>query len=185
MPVTPSELSAVASAAASATTAAVADRMRYSMADAQPTTSGTAVDFVGIPSWAKRLTIGFDAVSTGGVNVVMVQLGTVAGVLSTGYIGSAVQMSPGATPTGASTNTGILLSGNNSSADTRYGHMLLTKLSGDMWVGSSVSPLGNVTSVGLGGGKVNLPGVLDRIRVTTFGGTDVFDGGNVSLIIEG
>ena len=35
-----------------------------------------------------------------------------------------------------------------------------------------------------GGGNVTLSGTLDRIRLTTTNGTDVFDGGSVNIVYE-
>lgn len=157
---------------------------------AKNTTSGTFVDFspsdsTGIPPWARKITVIFDGVSLSGVNVLMVQLGSSAGFLTSGYVSTGAQTSNAATPTAVSISTGLAVSGNNSPSDTRYGHMILTKTDGDLWIASSVSPLGNTTSVGTGGGRISLSGVLDRLRITSFGGTDTFDGGNVSLLIEG
>ena len=37
---------------------------------AKPSTSGTTVDFTGIPSWVKRITVMFSGVSTSGANII-------------------------------------------------------------------------------------------------------------------
>ena len=58
---------------------------KLTLATAQNTTSGTAIDFTGIPSWAKQITIAFDGVSTTGVNGYLVQIGTSGGIETTGY----------------------------------------------------------------------------------------------------
>ena len=52
---------------------------------AQASTSGTAIDFTGIPSWVKRVTVMFNGVSTNGTSLVQIQLGTSGGVEATGY----------------------------------------------------------------------------------------------------
>jgi hypothetical protein len=162
---------------------------KYLVRGPKSTTSGTSVEFssadsTGIPSWARKLTLVFDGVSTNGVNVLMVQLGTASGWVTTGYM-STVGQTSSATAAAIQLTTGIGLSGNNSAADLRYGHMLLTTITNNRWIASSVSPLGNVASIGYGGGQIVMPSTVDRLRITTFGQTDAFDAGSVSLVIEG
>ena len=52
--------------------------------------SGTSVDFTGIPSTAKRVTVLFTGLSlnTGGVNPITLRLGTSGGIQASGYTGS-------------------------------------------------------------------------------------------------
>lgn len=162
----------------------VVNRFRYQATSEVATTSGASADFLTLPLWAKKITITFDGVSTNGANILAIQLGTSSGLVTTGYLSAAGQTSAASVSTNFYSG-GLLLSQNNSSSDLRFGHMLLTKNSSNTWIASSVSPLGNVGSVGYGGGRINLPGVLDRIRITTVGGTDIFDAGSVFLLIEG
>jgi hypothetical protein len=35
-----------------------------------------------------------------------------------------------------------------------------------------------------GGGSVTLSGTLDRVRITTVGGTDTFDAGSINILYE-
>jgi hypothetical protein len=49
--------------------------------------TGTAIDFTGIPSWAKRITVMFSGVSTNGSSILQIQLGDSGGVETTGYVG--------------------------------------------------------------------------------------------------
>jgi len=53
------------------------------------TVSGTSVDFTGIPSWVKRITVMFIGVSTSGTSNILVQLGDSGGVETTGYVSQA------------------------------------------------------------------------------------------------
>ena len=50
----------------------------------QNTTSGTSIDFTGIPSWVKRLTVAFRGVSTNGSSNLLVQIGS-GSVQTSGY----------------------------------------------------------------------------------------------------
>ena len=45
--------------------------------------SGTSVDFTGLPSWIKRITVMFQGVSTSGTSNLVVRAGTSAGIDST------------------------------------------------------------------------------------------------------
>jgi len=51
-------------------------------------TSGTSIDFTGIPSWVKRITVMFNGVSTNGSSDNLVQIGS-GSVETTGYSSSA------------------------------------------------------------------------------------------------
>ena len=53
-------------------------------------TSGTAIDFTGIPSWVRRVTVMFSGVSTNGTSNVQVQIGSGSFVTS-GYSSSTAQ----------------------------------------------------------------------------------------------
>lgn len=56
---------------------------------AQATTSGTFKDFLNIPSWAKKITVMFNGVSTNGTSKVQIQIGTSGGIQTTNYFGAA------------------------------------------------------------------------------------------------
>jgi hypothetical protein len=44
--------------------------------------------------------------------------------------------------------------------------------------------LSDATRALFGSGNVTLGGTLDRLRVTTVGGTDTFDAGSINIIYE-
>lgn len=141
-------------------------------------TSQTAVDFTGIPSWVKRITVIFSGVSTSGSSVIILQLGTSSGFETTGYASTAWDS------TNLSATTGIALSGSVASGNIRSGNFMVTALSGTVWVGSGViirtdSAVGNYSA-----GTKTLSGTLDRIRITTVNGTDTFDAGSINILYE-
>lgn len=154
---------------------------RISLVTAQPTTSGTFVDFTGIPTWAKKITVTFSGVSTNGTATVLVQVGS-GSVTTTGYSSSATYVG-GNTSVAINSTAGMIVQMTNST-DNRFGQMVFTNISGNTWVQShSMTNPTSGSSVGAGG--VTLSGALDRVRITTSNGTDVFDAGSVGLIIEG
>ncbi len=141
------------------------------------TTSGTSIDFTGIPSWVKRITVLINGVSTNGSSIVLVQTGA-GSVTTSGYLGSGTY--------GATSNftTGFAVGNSGSPAYARYGAMVLLNLSGNTWVASYAGGLSGVAEFGCGGGNVTLGGTLDRVRITTVNGTDTFDAGSINILYE-
>ena len=160
----------------------------YTLATAQNSTSGAAINFPDIPSWAKKITVMFNGVSTSGSSRIVVRLGTSSGVVESGYTsfcGTYGRVTENYQDT-ASETTGFGW-WNQAPADTGYGHMLLTNISGNTWVASHS---GAVTASGVayvigGGGVVALASALDRVRITTASGTPTFDTGSINISYEG
>ena len=151
---------------------------------AKTTTSGTTVDFTGIPSWVKRISLVMSGFSTNGASIPIVQLGDSFGFSVSGYLGYYGLFKSDFTVSGFS-STGFGFSG-ASANDIRYLVMTFVKISGNQWVASHSGGLfnGSDNFVSSGGGNVTLSGTLDRIRLTTTNGTDVFDGGSVNIVYE-
>ena len=154
---------------------------KLTLATAQNTTSGTAIDFTGIPSWVRRVTMIFNGVSLSGSAVPLIQLGTSGGVETTGYTGSSSSLFSG-TNTASYTN-GIGLNAGGSSVASS-GSVVFTLISGNTWIAHGVLGRNDATTTTTGGTKT-LSGTLDRIRLTTSTGTDTFDGGSVNIMYEG
>lgn len=145
------------------------------------TTSGTSIDFTGIPSWAKRITVMFNGVSTNGTSNWQVQIGA-GSIQTTGYSSSNSSGSGGVTSN--SITSGHFLAGNITAAAVFSGQLVLTSMGSNLWVVTSM--LASVGSAGfyIGGSSVALSGTLDRIRLTTVSGTDTFDVGSVNILYE-
>lgn len=152
------------------------------LATAQNTTSGTSIDFTGIPSWVRRITVMFNGVSTNGTSFGLVQIGDSGGIENTGYTGS-IAFSGGSS-VGANPTTGFGF-GNNSAAFTFSGHMIITNVSGNIWTASTVGGSTNTNLACMGGGNKTLSDVLTQLRITTVNGTDAFDAGSVNIMYEG
>jgi len=155
---------------------------QLTLGTAQASTSGTSIDFTGIPSWVKRVTVMFNGVSTSGTSIVQIQLGSTSFTTS-GYLGSAVIV--GSATTNSNNSTGLKIDNYQGAADFRHGSSVLTNISGNIWVMSSVignSAAGAVAS--LSGGSITLSGTLDRVRITTVNGTDTFDAGSINIMYE-
>lgn len=147
------------------------------LGSAQNTTSGTAIDFTGLPPGIKRLTVLLNRVSSNGTSNFLIQLGSGA-IQTTGYVGSA-----GGSTVAAST-AGHITYGGAAAATTQQGAITFHLSSAFSWVGSGSVALDNASTTSASGSSVTLAGIIDRIRLTTVGGTDVFDAGSVNVIYE-
>jgi hypothetical protein len=159
------------------------DRGRMVLATAQNSTSGTSIDFIGTPSWAKKITVMFNGVSTNGTAIVLVQIGS-GSFTTSGYIGTAGQTVDTATSANATRNGGFGIDNAANAAAIRYGTMVLTSFGSNTWFSSAITVRSDLANIGNGAGVVTLPGTLDRLRVTT-NGTDTFDAGSINILYEG
>ena len=150
------------------------------------TTSGTTADFTGIPDWVKRITISLTGVSTNDANNKMLQLGTSAGIVTSGYVSTASYVGVTNSCNSVSSTAGFITFA-NAAADVTSGHMILTKLQpGNTWVCSFVLA-GNTNYMSYGGGYITLPGVLDKLRLigsTNGVPTGTFDAGTINILYE-
>jgi hypothetical protein len=145
------------------------------------TATGTFVDFSDIPAWAKRISVMFSSVSTNGSSSLLIQVGS-GGITSTGYISSAGY----ATTAGAArtTATAGFAQATMSATSTISGISVINHFSGNTYVNSGVLDNTGGTTVNLCSGTVTLTGVVDRIRITTVNGTDIFDAGTINIMYE-
>jgi len=149
-------------------------------ATAVASTSGTSIDFTGIPSWVNRVTLMFSGVSTSGTAFVLIQLGA-GSVTTTGYVSGSQLQSATAVNFTSSTSGFVLYY--NTGTDVGYGSMSFSRVTGNTWVGNGYfSKSGTVATLGAGG--IALGGTLDRLRVTTSNGTDTFDAGSINIMYQ-
>ena len=158
------------------------DRGRMTLATAQNTTSGTAIDFTGIPSWVKRVTVMFNGVSTNGSSSVLIQLGTSGGVESTGYSSTAVATDATVSSTTGSTIGALIVT--QTASDAKHGQLVFSAIGSNVWVFSGQMRL-SATQTSASMGSKSLSGTLDRVRLTTVNGTDTFDAGSANILYEG
>jgi len=151
-------------------------------------TTQTSVDFTSIPSWVKRITVMFNAVSLSGTAYMQVQLGDSGGIENTGYTGSVTIVGNAGTGVSSSLSAGFQTENHTYwvAASTRMGMMTLTNVSGNIWTANwtlgatGTSPAANA----FGGGVKTLTDTLDRVRITTTNGTDTLDAGSINILYE-
>jgi hypothetical protein len=147
------------------------------------TASGTSIDFTGIPSWVKRITIMFNAVSTSGASECQLQLGSTT-IQTTGYRGTYGAWIHATLPAAYLLTTGFGVPG-LAGTDIGNGSVQITNVSGNIWAAMGVVGGSSRANQGTTAGSVTLSGTLDRVRITTVNGTDTFDGGgSINIMYE-
>jgi hypothetical protein len=146
-------------------------------------TSGTSIDFTSIPSWVKRVTVMFNGVSTSGTSPIQIQVGS-GSVSATGYTSAAGAINGGTGQT--SSTTGLPVTITLTAASLQSGSAILSLIGSNTWVESGTvlytSSAGAI--VMSAGNSPALGGALDRVRITTVGGTDTFDAGSINILYE-
>lgn len=147
------------------------------------TASGTSVDFTGIPSWVKRITVMLSGVTkSSGSSGMLVRLGTSGGFVSSGYSCAGAYTGPSG---GGSTQTaGFPFGSGYGAGDTLHGNAIITNITGNTWVWSSTMGQSNNGYVILAGGSIALGGTLTQLRLTNGTGTDTYGGGTINILYE-
>lgn len=165
-------------------TGLVAGSSIITSATAQASTSGTSIDFTGIPSWVKRVTVMLRGVSSNGTSDYLLQVGS-GSVTTSGYLGVVTRFN-GATPATGNLTSGYLINGSSGTvASAVYDAVLDVILvsTNNYLIRGIMGAEANVYSA-LGCCQIPLSGALDRVRITTVGGTDAFDAGSINILYE-
>lgn len=154
-----------------------------SLGTSQVSTSGTNIDFTNIPSTVRRITVMFNGVSTNGTNLPLIQLGA-GSVTTTGYISASVNLQNGSAVSVGSSTAGFIVF-QNAASEATAGSVTFTLFGSNTWIasGTMISTTGVILFTNVTG-SVALSGTLDRVRITTVGGTDTFDAGSINIMYE-
>jgi hypothetical protein len=159
-------------------------RVRLVRDTAQAGSAITAVDFTGIPTWARKITVMLSGVSTSGTDSVIVQLGS-STVTATGYLGATSANSSATASVALSTGFRFSFNTADAAAAVRHGQLSISNITDNTWVADGVAALSDSAVTSTVAGTIALAGVLTRVRVTTVGGTDTFDAGTINISYEG
>jgi hypothetical protein len=125
----------------------------------------------------------FNGVSTNGTSHWLIQIGS-GSITNTGYNAVAAGCINAVAPSVTLSTSGFIAF-NDSAADVRSGSMEIALLGSNVYVAKhTLGGTGGRSIAWWGGGNVTLSGPLDRIRVTTANGTDVFDAGTINIMVE-
>lgn len=135
--------------------------------------SGTTENaFTSLPAGIKRLSLNFTSLSTNGASLIIVQLGDSGGYKASGYSGAIETASSRYT-----LSDGFKLVGTGAASWAMHGRLVLELMDAStyLWSATIFSADSAGGAVYLGAGSVTLSGALDRLRVTTQGGSDTID----------
>ena len=163
-PISPAKLNAV-----------IAARSVLSVGTEVASTSGAAIDFTGIPSSAKRITIALSNVSITGAPNLVVQLINSRGAVVSNYVASSFYPTAGyITSTSGFPFTTEVASTNVS------GLMTICKLSTGKWSAAHAGRLDHRSIAG--GGTVTGAGEITGVRISANG--SAFDAGSINVMWE-
>jgi hypothetical protein len=149
------------------------------------TTSGTSIDFTGIPSGVKQIVINFKEVSTNSVSPYLIQIGDSGGIETTGYLGRAVYFDSGGSAQFDNSTAGYLNRVNITSGTAVFasGSITLTleNATSFTWVATGTLFDTQASYLSFNAGNKSLSAVLDRVRITTVSGTATFDSGEINI----
>ena len=145
----------------------------------QSTGSGTSIEFAGIPSWAKRVTVVVNGNSSSSTGTAQLVLGTSSAYQTSGYRSASTDTN--AAGTGLTTSTTSFTSYTNKAANLYSGRYTLIKVTGtNTWICSHHN--GDYATATIeGGGDVTLSGDLYKIQ---FSRSTAFDAGSVNVFYE-
>lgn len=144
--------------------------------------SGTAVDFTGIPSTAKQITVMYSGLSTNGSAALQIQLFATS-LVSTGYLGYSVRN--GGANVYTAFSSAFVLSDTITSSDIYYGSDTISLLGSNTWVATGMMTSTRTTAISSYiAGSVSLGATLTGIRITTTNGTDTFDSGTINILYQ-
>jgi hypothetical protein len=179
-------------AASNITTATIADAnvtpgklsQPMTLATAQNAT-GTAVDFTGIPSWVKRITVMLNGVSTNGTSPLRFQIGG-SSIESSGYNGCSVRTATSGTIGTTSFSSGFDFFNVGSATLNYFGNCTISIMGSNTWsiTGMLALPSANNDFNAITGTK-QTSSSLSIVRITTVSGTDTFDAGTINIMYEG
>ena len=143
--------------------------------------TGTSVDFTGIPSWVKRITVMFDGVSTNGSSGILVQIGNESIEIS-GYVSTGITTTTTSSYVFTTSSTSGFLIRHITPSYLCTGVMELFTNGNNIWIEKATTYQdGSSFNTSVGRKELNL---ISRIRITTVNGTDQFDAGTINISWE-
>jgi hypothetical protein len=156
----------------------------FTSGTAVASTSGTAIDFTGIPSWVKRVTVMFSGISLSSTGHFIVQIGS-GSITSSGYSSTFSFLATDTNANSTISTIGFGIWGAFAGGST-HGNMQIMLLDSSSFLYASSHSAGEFAGPAskFGGGSVTLSGTLDRVRIIA-NGPDTFDGGSINIMYEG
>jgi len=153
----------------------------------QATTSGTSIDFTGIPAGTKQIVVVLEGCSLDAAVNLAVQIGDSGGIENTGYSGGYAGFTGsggGANQASGAFTGGMLASlGGAITGNTVDGVLVCTLKDGSnfTWTWQGAFFTATVNWVAMSTGNKSLSAELDRIRLTSTSGVPTFNAGSVNI----
>jgi len=146
------------------------------------TTSGTSVDFTGLPASTRLIIVNVRGVSLDAATELICQIGDAGGIESSGYGGTSLSIGNGNSVSGDNpSGSWRTYSANN--AAVYHGQIILARESrtGFAWTCAGHLRRSDTAVIDEFGGSKVLTADLDRVRITSGNGTANFDAGEIGL----
>lgn len=149
------------------------------------TASGTAVNFTGIPSWVKRITMNIVGLSFAAAGSSLVRIGS-GSLVSTGYAWLQLTTTNSAVAAVGTDTIGLgnFTTAGGAGAAIVYGQCVLTLVNPatNLWMSTGTAARPGDNALQTWTGYVALSGVLDRVSLVAVAST--FDAGTVNIMYE-
>lgn len=166
-----------------ATTADIPSVNPFTLGTAVASTSGTAIDFTGIPSWAKRVTVMFIDVSfAADPDALCIRLGTSSGIDTTANYKFVTNAN--VYDTAASLFILSDFYATTAGSTVYSGKIIFEKTTGNTWVMVGATATTAPVGISTPAGSKALTGPLDRVRIFPSNAT-TFDAGTINISYEG
>lgn len=162
--------------------AATATSAVNTLGTAVASTSGTSIDFTGLPAWIKRITVMFAGVSTSGTSVILIQLGDSGGIETSGYTAASYNDTGGSNST---SSAGFSANQASVAASAYSGSMTITSMGSNTFAETGTFYRSGTAGMSYCAGYKTLSDTLTQVRITTVNGTDTFDAGTINILYEG
>jgi len=146
------------------------------------TASGSAVNFTGIPSWVKRITVQIAGLSYAAAGVGVIRIGSSSTLVTTGYTtaNTSVNETPAVSMSSITNGLGTI---NTSAAGTViYGSYVLTLMGSNLWQYNGQTSRSGDGTLNFGNGYITLAGALDVLSLVATSST--FDAGTINMLYE-
>lgn len=145
--------------------------------------TGSSVDFTGIPSWVRRITLTTVGLSFAAAGSAQVRIGS-GSLVSTGYVSLLTTITNAVSPSTTSFTTGLSAFTTGSGAAVVSGScvLVLNDPTNNTWVATATTNRSTESLMQIYTGSISLSGVLDRISLVAT--TSTFDAGTVNILYE-
>ena len=137
-----------------------------------------AFSYIGLPSYATKITVAISRMSLSGTDNTELQLGTSAGYITSGYY-SVIGNAGGS----LQTLTDCFSFFTNANTSSYSGAMVIYKVNDSEYSFTYTATNGAGNTRNGGGRLIGISGTIDRLQITT-SGSDTFDAGTITIYAE-